>query len=349
MSDTPAPVAARPLAVTPGEPAGVGLDITLGLWAARTDATPPFFLIDDPDRVRHRARQLGRAAEIAVLDAPAETAAIFARALPVLPHRFPADSVPGHPDPANGPATVDAITRAVALVREGDAAAVVTNPIQKETLYAAGFDHPGHTEYLAALSGPNVTPVMLLAAPALKVVPVTIHIPLSEVPRQLTTEAIVTTARITAAALTRDFGIERPRLALAGLNPHAGEGGALGREDGEVIAPAVAMLQSEGIDARGPLPADTLFHEEARSTYDVVLGMYHDQVLVPLKTLDFWGGVNVTLGLPFVRTSPDHGTALALAGTGTARIDSLKAAVEMADAMARRRAAASTVADTATR
>ncbi len=327
-----------PLAVTPGEPAGVGVDLALGLWAARTAQTPPFFLIDDPDRVAARARLLGIAAELAPLDDPSDAVAAFSGALPVLRHAFPADSVPGRPDPANGPATVDAITRAVALVRNGQASAVVTNPIQKETLYQAGFTHPGHTEYLAALSGPEVVPVMLLAAPELKVVPVTIHIPLADVPRQLTTDRIVTTARITAAALRRDFGIEAPRLALAGLNPHAGEGGALGREEGEIIAPAVAALRAEGIDARGPLPADTLFHEEARATYDVVLGMYHDQVLVPIKTLDFWGGVNVTLGLPFVRTSPDHGTALSLAGTGTARIDSLKAAVEMARAMASRRA-----------
>lgn len=343
MSDTlrpDSPGPDRPLVITPGEPAGVGLDLTLGLWAARTAQTPPFFLIDAPDRVRERAGRLGIRVDIAVLETPQQAVDAFAGALPILPHAFPTVSVPGHPDPANGAATVEAITRAVALVRDGSAAAVVTNPIQKETLYQAGFHYPGHTEYLAALSGADTVPVMLLAAPALKVVPVTIHIPLSEVPRQLTTEAILTTARITAAALSRDFGIDRPRLALAGLNPHAGEGGALGREDGEVIAPAVAMLRAEGIDARGPLPADTLFHEEARATYDVVLGMYHDQVLVPLKTLDFWGGVNVTLGLPFVRTSPDHGTALALAGTGTARIDSLKAAVDMADAMARRRALA---------
>lgn len=332
MSDTP-------LAVTPGEPAGVGVDITLGLWADRGPTTPPFFLIDDPERVRARARRIGIAAEVAVIDRPVDALANFPDALPVLTHRFPVESVPGRPDPANGAATVDAITRSVSFVRAGEAAAVVTNPIQKETLYQAGFHHPGHTEYLAALSGPDVVPVMLLAAPELKVVPVTIHIPLSEVPRRLTVETILTTARITAAALRRDFGIESPRLALAGLNPHAGEGGALGREDGEIIAPAVAAMRSEGIDARGPLPADTLFHEEARATYDVVLGMYHDQVLVPLKTIDFWGGVNVTLGLPFVRTSPDHGTALTLAGTGTARIESLKAAVEMADAMARRRAA----------
>ncbi|MDF1791086.1 MAG: 4-hydroxythreonine-4-phosphate dehydrogenase PdxA [Thalassobaculaceae bacterium] len=331
----------KPLAVTPGEPAGVGLDLTLGLWAVRGPDTPPFFLIDDPARVRARAQQIGIAADIAVIDTPAEARPAFSSAFPVLAHGFAVDSVPGRPDPANGPATVDAITRAVALVRAGDAAALVTNPIQKETLYRAGFDYPGHTEYLAALAGPDTVSVMLLAAPDLKVVPVTIHIPLAEVPRRLTTELILTTARITAAAMRRDFGIANPRLALAGLNPHAGEGGALGREDGDVIAPAVATLRAEGIDARGPLPADTLFHAEARTTYDVVLGMYHDQVLVPLKTLDFWGGVNVTLGLPFVRTSPDHGTALDLAGTGRARIDSLKAAVEMADAMARRRAAAS--------
>ena len=328
-----------PLAVTPGEPAGVGVDLALGLWAARADETPPFFLIDDPERVAARARLLGIAAPLAPIDDPSEAQSTFATALPVLRHGFPADSIPGRPDPANGPATVEAITRAVELVRAGRASAVVTNPIQKETLYQAGFGHPGHTEYLAALSGPDVVPVMLLASPELKVVPVTIHIPLAEVPRQLTTEKILSTARITAAALHRDFGIAGPRLALAGLNPHAGEGGALGREDSEVIAPAVATLRAEGIDARGPLPADTLFHEEARATYDVVLGMYHDQVLVPIKTLDFWAGVNVTLGLPFVRTSPDHGTALTLAGTGTARIDSLRAAAEMARAMARRRAA----------
>lgn len=329
-----------PLAVTPGEPAGVGVDLALGLWAARTPDTPAFFLIDDPDRVAARARHLGISADLAPLDDPSTAVAAFPTALPVLCHSFPVESVPGHPDPANGPATVEAITRAVALVRAGQASAVVTNPIQKETLYQAGFSHPGHTEYLAALCGPDVVPVMLLASPELKVVPVTIHIPLADVPSQLTTEKILTTARITAAALRRDFGIARPRLALAGLNPHAGEGGALGREDGDVIAPAVAILRAEGIDAHGPLPADTLFHEEARATYDVALGMYHDQVLVPIKTLDFWGGVNVTLGLPFVRTSPDHGTALTLAGTGKARIDSLRAATDMARAMARRRAAA---------
>jgi 4-hydroxythreonine-4-phosphate dehydrogenase len=327
-----------PLALTPGEPAGVGVDLAVGVWAARERTTPPFFLIDDPDRVRARARRMGLEIPVMAIDGPAAAPVAFHEALPVLGHEFPAESVPGQPDPANGRATVDAIARAVDLVRAGAAGAVVTNPIQKSVLYRAGFDHPGHTEYLAALCGPETIPIMLLAAPDLRVVPVTIHIPLSDVPRRLTTELIVTTARITADALSRDFAIATPRLALAGLNPHAGEDGALGREDLEIIAPAVERLRADGIDARGPLPADTLFHAEARTTYDVALGMYHDQVLVPLKTLDFWGGVNVTLGLPFVRTSPDHGTALALAGTGTARIDSLRAAIHMADTMARNRA-----------
>ena len=326
-----------PLVLTPGEPAGVGVDLSIALWADRDASTPAFFLIDDVDRVRARARLLNRVAPIEAIGAPAQAAATFPSALPVLPHAFPIESVPGAPDPGNGLATVGAIDRAVSLVQSGEAGAVVTNPIQKETLYKAGFDHPGHTEYLAALSGGDTVPVMLLAAPALRVVPVTVHIPLADVPAALTQEKIVTTGRIVAASMRRDFGIDSPRLALAGLNPHAGEGGALGREDIEVITPAVEALQAEGIAATGPLPADTMFHADARAGYDVALGMYHDQVLVPLKTLDFWGGVNVTLGLPFIRTSPDHGTALSLAGSGKARPDSLRAAVAMADQMARRR------------
>lgn len=329
------------LALTPGEPAGVGCELAADAWLRRgRDDIPPFLLIDDPDRVAARLRSIGRTVPIAAVEAPEQAAERFAEAMPVLPHRFPADDRPGRPDPRNGKAVSDAIERAVALVRGGSAAAVVTNPIQKETLYQAGFAFPGHTEFLAHLAGPGTVPVMLLASPELRVVPVTIHIPLAEVPRRLTVEGILSVARITAAAMRRDFGIARPRLALAGLNPHAGEGGALGREDQEVVAPAVAALRAEGIDAAGPLPADTMFHEEARRTYDVALGMYHDQVLVPLKTLDFWGGVNVTLGLPFVRTSPDHGTALALAGTGRARPDSLVAALRLAAHMAGRRAAA---------
>ncbi|NQW10857.1 MAG: 4-hydroxythreonine-4-phosphate dehydrogenase PdxA [Alphaproteobacteria bacterium] len=329
----------RPLAVTPGEAAGIGVELAIAAWTRRNQRIPPFLLIDDPARVRRRADIIGAVLPIEAIDHPSKALAVFDRALPVLPHDFAAEDVPGAPDPANGPATIHAIERAVNMVRDGQASAIVTNPIQKEALYQAGFAHPGHTEFLAALSGPAVTPVMLLASPELRVVPVTIHIPLAEVPRHLTTEAIVTTGRITAAALIRDFGIAQPRLAVAGLNPHAGEGGALGHEDAEIIAPAVAALRADGLDVRGPLPADTMFHAEARRTYDVALGMYHDQVLVPIKTLDFWRGVNVTLGLPFVRTSPDHGTALALAGTGKARPDSLIAALRLAAEMAERRAA----------
>lgn len=333
-------VAPLPLALTPGEPAGVGCELAADAWLRRADGIAPFLLIDDPDRVTARLQAIGRSVPLQPIDAPEDAAATFGQALPVLPHGFAAADRPGRPDPANGPAVAAAIERAVGLVRDGRASAVVTNPIQKETLYQAGFAFPGHTEFLANLAGPGVIPVMLLAGDALRVVPVTIHIPLAEVPRQLTTDGIVTVARITAAAMTRDFGIDRPRLAVAGLNPHAGEGGALGREDIEVVAPAVEILRAEGIDAVGPLPADTMFHAEARAGYDVALGMYHDQVLVPLKTLDFWGGVNATLGLPFVRTSPDHGTALALAGTGRARPDSLIAALRMAAEMASRRARA---------
>ncbi|MEQ8813355.1 MAG: 4-hydroxythreonine-4-phosphate dehydrogenase PdxA [Thalassobaculum sp.] len=332
--------AIQPLVLTPGEPAGAGCELAADAWLRRGERLPPFLLIDDPDRVAARLRAIGRDVPVRAVDGPEAATASFADALPVLPHGFPAPDRPGSPDPANGRAVVDAIERAVALVRDGRAAAVVTNPIQKETLYQAGFAFPGHTEFLAHLAGPGVVPVMLLASPELRVVPVTIHIPLAEVPRRLTTEGIVQVGRITAAALAQDFGIARPRLALAGLNPHAGEGGALGREEIEVVAPAVAALRAEGIDAVGPLPADTMFHAEARAGYDVALGMYHDQVLVPLKTLDFWGGVNVTLGLPFVRTSPDHGTALTLAGTGRARPDSLIAALRMAADMAAARAAA---------
>ena len=331
-----------PLAVTPGEPAGVGVDLALGLWAARTVQTPPFFLIDDPDRVAARARLLGIAAELAPLDDPSDAVAAFSGALPVLGHAFPADSIPGRPDPANGPATVDAITRAVALVRNGQASAVVTNPIQKETLYQAGMQHPGHTELLADLSGADGPPVMMLAVEGLRVVPATIHMPLADVPAALSTDLLVTQARIIVSALRRDFGIPAPRLAVTGLNPHAGEGGSLGREDREIIAPAVRQLVQEGIAATGPHPADTLFHEAARRRYDVALCMYHDQALIPVKMLDFWEGVNITLGLPIVRTSPDHGTALDLAGTGKADARSLAAALRAAASIAAARRAART-------
>lgn len=326
-----------PLALTMGEPAGIGAEIALKVWAGRTAALPCFFLIDDPQRLEALAERLGLAVPVVAIERPAEAAAIFPIALPVLPQTLAAPVIPGKPDAANAPAVIRAIDRAVALVQAGEAAAVVTNPIQKQTLYEAGFRHPGHTEYLAELAGPGAQAVMMLACRALKVVPVTIHVPLAKVPGLLTAESIASVGRITAAALRRDFGIAQPRLAIAGLNPHAGEQGAIGREDIEIVAPAVERLRAEGIDARGPLSADTLFHPEARATYDAALCMYHDQALIPIKTLDFHGGVNVTLGLPFVRTSPDHGTALAIAGTGAANEASLREAIILAGEMAARR------------
>jgi 4-hydroxythreonine-4-phosphate dehydrogenase len=268
------------------------------------------------------------------IDRPAEAAGIFGEALPVLPLDTSVAARPGRLDPANAEAVLQAIRRAVALSLAGEAAAVVTNPIHKQVLMEAGFSHPGHTEFLAELAPGGATPVMMLACPQLRVVPVTVHLPLAEVPRRLTTALIVESGEITAAALRRYFGLAAPRLALAGLNPHAGEGGKLGREDAAVVAPAVERLQAAGIAAAGPLPADTLFHAEARARYDAALCMYHDQALIPIKTLDFDGGVNVTLGLPFIRTSPDHGTALDIAGSGRASPRSLIAALRLAAEMA---------------
>ncbi|MGF1447701.1 MAG: 4-hydroxythreonine-4-phosphate dehydrogenase PdxA [Pikeienuella sp.] len=325
---------AGPIALTMGDPAGIGGEIALAAYAR--GGLPPFFLIDDPARLA--ALQTGL--PLIEIGAPEETAEAFARGVPLLPLRLPLPVVPGRPEPANAPATVAAIDGAVRFAQEGRVAAVVTNPINKKVLYdGAGFAYPGHTEYLAALAGVDRS-VMMLAGPSLRVVPVTIHIPLAQVPAVLNEALIVETGRITADALRRDFGIARPRLAVAGLNPHAGEGGAIGREEIEVIAPAVAQLQAEGIEARGPLPADTMFHAAARTTYDAALTMYHDQGLIPIKALDFDEGANVTLGLPFVRTSPDHGTAYDIAGKGVARPDSLIAAIRRASEMAAARAAA---------
>jgi 4-hydroxythreonine-4-phosphate dehydrogenase len=244
----------------------------------------------------------------------------------------------GQPDPANAPATIEAIERAVALSKTGAIAGMVTNPIQKKTLQDAGFKHPGHTEFLAELAG-GVDVAMMLACPELRVVPVTIHLSLAQAVHALDADGIVQVGRIAAAGLKALFGIDRPRIAIAALNPHAGEQGSMGDEEDRIIAPAIARLKADGIDVRGPAPADTLFHPAARATYDAALCMYHDQALIPIKTIDFTGGVNVTLGLPFVRTSPDHGTALDIAGTGRADPASLLAALAMADDMARRRGA----------
>ncbi|MFL5336007.1 MAG: 4-hydroxythreonine-4-phosphate dehydrogenase PdxA [Geminicoccaceae bacterium] len=321
-----------PLAVTMGEPAGIGGEITLAAWRRLAGRGPVFLVIDDPERLRG----LAGAVPVREIAEPAEAAEMFADALPVLPLGQQVSAVPGRPDPRHGAAVIASIARSVALTRAGVTAAVVTNPIHKATLYAAGFGFPGHTEFLAQLAG-GVRPVMMLAGPSLRVVPLTVHIALAEVPCRLDEEMIVAQGRIVAEALRREFAIIRPRLAVAALNPHAGEGGTMGDEESRFIVPAVARLRADGIDVVGPLPADTMFHPRARQGYDAALCMYHDQALVPVKTLDFDEAVNVTLGLPFVRTSPDHGTALDIAGQGRARADSLIGAIELAAAMARRR------------
>lgn len=325
-----------PLAVTMGEPAGVGGELSLKAWLARRRSARPFFVLDDAARLDAIARTLGLDVPVRAIDRAVDAGTVFPTALPILPVDLRGPVRPGHPDPANAPATLEAIERAARLAMAGEIAGFATNPIQKKTLQDAGFRYPGHTEFLAELAG-GVEVAMMLACPALRVVPVTIHLSLAQALRALDTRTIVRAGHIAAASLKTLFGIARPRLAVAALNPHAGEQGTMGDEEARVIAPAIAALHAEGIDVRGPAPADTLFHPAARATYDAVLCMYHDQALIPIKTIDFSGGVNVTLGLPFVRTSPDHGTALDIAGTGQADPASLIAAIDMADDMAIRR------------
>ena len=326
--------AALPLALTLGEPAGIGPDLTIHLWSRRAELRlPPFYLIGQPDFIKRRAQLLGFDIAVSIVTPP-QAIACFQRALPIVPLDTAITAIPGMPDASSAPAAIASIRRAVTDVLAGHAAAIVTNPIAKNVLYRSGFPEPGHTEFLAKLAqemtGNAARPVMLLWSPELAVVPVTIHLPLRDVATQLTSELIVETGRIAAHDLTRRFGISRPRLAIAGLNPHAGEEGALGAEDAAIVAPAVKRLQEEGIDAIGPVPADTMFHARARAAYDVALCMYHDQALIPIKTLAFDHAVNVTLGLPFVRTSPDHGTAFDIAGKGTADPSSLIAALTLA-------------------
>lgn len=324
-----------------GEPAGIGGDITLLAWTLRGGGGPPFLVIDDPDRLRRLARRLGLDVPVREIATAAEAPEIFARALPVLAQPLVRPVEPGRPDPANAVAVQASIERAVALVQSGEAAAVVTNPIHKQVMHDGGFSFPGHTEFLASLAAAQGRrEVMMLACPGLRVVPVTIHVALAEAVAGLRQADIVAVGLVTARALVDDFAIVHPRLAVAALNPHAGEGGAMGREDMDIVAPAVAELRRAGIDAIGPLPADTLFHARARQTYDAVLCMYHDQALIPLKTIDFDRGVNITLGLPFVRTSPDHGTAFDLAGSGRASAESLIAAMVVAEQIAANRARA---------
>ncbi|MEP7029906.1 MAG: 4-hydroxythreonine-4-phosphate dehydrogenase PdxA [Pseudolabrys sp.] len=327
-----------PLAMTLGEPAGIGPDLALGIWQKRVElALPPFYLIGELEFLESRARALGLDVPMRAV-APHQAAAAFERALPVVPLGLKVTAAPGKPDASSAPAAIASIRRAVADVLAGHASAVVTNPIAKNVLYRAGFAEPGHTEFLATLvteaTGKAVTPVMMLWSSELAVVPVTIHLPLRDVVAALSTQRIVETGRIVARDLRDRFGVKKPRIAVAGLNPHAGEDGTLGVEDRDIVAPAVAQLKADGIDAVGPMPADTMFHERARATYDVAMCMYHDQALIPIKTLAFDHAVNVTLGLPFVRTSPDHGTAFDIAGTGKADPSSLVAALTLAARLA---------------
>ncbi len=326
-----------------GEPAGVGPELALSAWTARhAHALPAFFVVADPEHLRDLAARLGLEVPITPIEAPRDTAGVFDQALPVVPLSLAERPRPGRPVAANATAVVASIERAFAAVAEGAAAALVTAPIHKQSLYAAGFSHPGHTELLGDLCRREglgeAQPWMMLACPQLRVVPVTVHVPLAEVPGALSQERVLAAGRALARALTRDFGIQAPRIAVAGLNPHAGEAGALGHEDKDVVAPAVTRLRDDGIDAFGPAAADSLFREEAREGYDAALAMYHDQALIPVKTLDFRRTVNITLNLPVVRTSPAHGTAFDLAGSGRADAESLIAALTMAREIAWRRA-----------
>ena len=327
---------AKPLALTSGEPAGIGPDIAITAWLRRHELKlPPFYLLGDRGALADRAKLLGLKVEFADIR-PEEALTAFAHALPVVATGHAATARPGRPDATSADAAIASIRQAVTDVASGKASAVVTNPIAKNVLYRAGFRHPGHTEFLAELAANGGTPpqpVMMLWSPALAVVPVTIHVALREALAQLSTDLIVATSRIVVKDLKARFGLARPRLAVSGLNPHAGEDGSLGTEESEVVAPAVEILRRDGIDARGPQPADTMFHEAARKTYDCAICMYHDQALIPIKTIAFEDAVNVTLGLPFIRTSPDHGTAFDIAGTGKADPSSLIAALRLAARM----------------
>lgn len=328
-------MAYAPLALTMGDPAGIGGELSVKAWLARRGGHP-FVALDDPDRLAGIAAGLGLEVPVRAVNSLEQGAGAFADALPVLPVRLPAPVAAGRPDPANAAAVVESIERATRFALAGEAAGVVTNPIHKSTLYGTGFAHPGHTEFLAALTGAAL-PVMMLASPDLRVVPITVHASLRRMLEMITVERIVSVTRVTIAALQAQWGIARPRVAVAGLNPHAGEDGTMGEEEITVINPAIAILRQEGHDVRGPFAADSMFTPEMRATYDVAMGMYHDQALIPLKTLDMRHGVNTTLGLPVIRTSPDHGTAFNIAGTGKADATSLIAAIDLAAELAARR------------
>ena len=323
--------ARRPLILTPGEPAGIGAEITIKSWHA---GHKDICVIESPNRLADIADKLGIPLSIRAITHPNQ----FLngnRSLHVIPIDWPVPPVFGSPNHQNGQIVVDSIAAAVEFCRSGAAIGMVTNPIQKATLYEAGFRHPGHTEFLASLASVDRGgPLMMLASDELRVVPLTVHIPLKDVAYSISKQSIITAAKLLNVSLKQFFGLSAPRIAIAGLNPHAGENSNIGSEDQVIIQPAITELQKSGLKVTGPYPADTLFHEEARKSYDAVIGMYHDQVLIPLKTCNFFGAVNITLGLDFIRTSPDHGTGLDIAGYGTARPDSLMAAINMAQKMA---------------
>ena len=329
---------ATPLAVTLGDPAGIGPEIIVEAWRRRGVSDRPFAVFGDPTVLR------AAGGPVVTLDRLQAAAGVFPEAIPVLGAPLAGPVRPGHPDPGCAQAVTRWITEATQACLTGEAAALVTAPISKAVLKAAGFRHPGHTEFLGELTAGapfagERGPVMMLAAADLRVTLATIHLPISGVPAALTVEGLVRTIRVTEQALAQDFGCAHPRLAIAGLNPHAGESGEIGREEIDLIRPAVDVLRAEGMDVTGPLPADSLFAAGMRERFDAIVCMYHDQALIPVKMLDFWGGVNITLGLPIVRTSPDHGTAFDIAGKGLARPDSFIAALKVAAAIADRRAA----------
>ena len=319
---TPPPL----LAVTMGDPNGIGIEISAKAWQRReADHLAPFFLIGGKDKVTAQVNRLFPDVPLEVIPEPAAARDIFPRALPLL-------ALEDGLDPAEQ--TIAAIRLGVELCQSGDAEAIVTNPIHKRRLYEAGFTHPGHTEYLAALTGEDGKSVMMLACAALKVVPATVHIPIAKVPETLDAARLTHVIETTHRDLKRRFGLANPRLVVTGLNPHAGEDGTIGREEETVIRPVIAKLQAAGMKINGPFPADSLFHPAARQNYDAAICMYHDQALIPIKTIDFDGGVNVTLGLSIIRTSPDHGTAEDIAGKGIASAASLIAAIKLAAEMA---------------
>lgn len=335
----------KPLAVSMGDPAGIGLELAAQVWARRDAATPPFFLVGDPEAFERASARLGLPTpsltvieDAAAIADPTETLSVVHVALAI-------EENPGAPDPANAHATIAAIERGVAAVLDGAASALVTLPIAKAVLHESGFAFPGHTEFIAHLTRDRPWanargPVMMLAGPTLKVALATIHTPLAQVAAELSRERIVHVGEVVGEAMQRDFGVDNPRIALCGLNPHAGEGGSIGREELELVNPAALLLRAEGWDVSDARAADALFHEAARQSYDAVIALYHDQGLIPIKTLHFWDAVNVTLGLPIVRTSPDHGTGFDIAGKGLARPDSFRAALKLAWEMAERRARA---------